>query len=368
MVINFIGLNNLPEFTPCHSTSLIDCIYANVLSMSSRNRSDYLEADTSDEEQSNHSVDDFEDSRTTNLVSRSSKRQKVDHSLDGDDGDVTHDEEADNIGSISAAERVDSRIIANDSPNIEKKSSSSANAQLKPLSASQLEASQRKIRKTGVIYISRVPPFMRPSTLKHLLMPYGTINRLFLTPEPAASYARRLKGGGNKKRSFTDGWVEFASKKQAKICAETLNGEIIGGKKGGWYHDDLWNIKYLRGFKWADLMEQVQGEERMREGRMRAELQKEMRERKLFLANAERSKIENGMEAKRRQKEVRSLGSGQEERAVIGVAQEPADEENGKRKRHERTFRQNEVMMKDIDIKSNLDQPEHVRRVLNKIF
>ena len=336
--------------------------------MSTRNRSDYLELDTSDEEQSNNSVDDIEDSRTTNLGSRSSKRQKVDHSVDEDEGDFTNDEEVDNTESTSVAEFVNSTIIANGTPNIEKKSSSSANARLKPLSTSQLEASQRKVRKTGVIYLSRVPPFMRPSTLKHLLSPYGTINRLFLTPEPAASYARRLKGGGNKKRSFTDGWVEFASKKHAKICAETLNGEIIGGKKGGWYHDDLWNIKYLKGFKWADLMEQVQGEERMREGRMRAELQKEMRERKIFLANVERSKRENGMETKRKKKEVRSMGSEEEGKVVTGVAHALADEKIEKRKKHERTFRQNEVMMKDTDTKNKVEQPEHVRRVLNKIF
>ena len=336
--------------------------------MSSRNRSDYLEIDTSDEEQFNDCVDDVEDSRTTNLVSRSSKQQKVDLSVDEDDVDFTNDEEVDNTESISTAGLVDSTIIASDTPYIEEKSSSSANAQLKPLSTSQLEAFQRKARKTGVIYLSRVPPFMRPSTLKHLLSPYGTINRLFLTPEPAASYARRLKGGGNKKRSFTDGWVEFASKKHAKICAETLNGEIIGGKKGGWYHDDLWNIKYLRGFKWSDLMEQVQGQERMREGRIRAELQKEMRERKIFLTNVERSKRENGMASKRKKKEVRSLGSKEEEKAVIEVARAPADERTGKRKKFERTFRQNEVMIKATDTKSNVEQHENVRRVLNKIF
>ena len=336
--------------------------------MSSRNHSDYLEVDTSDEEQFNNFVGDIEDSRTTNLVPRGSKRPKVDHSVDEDDGDVTNDEEVDNAESISAAGLRNSTIIVNDTPNIKKKSSSSANTQLKPLSTSQLEASQRKARKTGVIYLSRVPPFMRPSTLKHLLSPYGTINRLFLTPEPAASYARRLKGGGNKKRSFTDGWIEFASKKRAKICAETLNGEIIGGKKGGWYHDDLWNIKYLRGFKWADLMEQVQGEERMREGRMRAELQKEMRERKVFLADVERSKRENGMEAKRKKKEVRSLGSKEEEKAVTRVARPTADQKSGKRTKHELMFRQNEVVMKDVNTKSNVEQPEHVRRVLNKIF
>ncbi len=35
----------------------------------------------------------------------------------------------------------------------------------------------------GVIYISRIPPFMKPHKLKHLLSPYGSIGRLYLKPE-----------------------------------------------------------------------------------------------------------------------------------------------------------------------------------------
>ena len=31
-------------------------------------------------------------------------------------------------------------------------------------------------------------------------------------------------------------------------------GRSVGGKKGGWYRDDVWNAKYLKGFTWGDLM------------------------------------------------------------------------------------------------------------------
>ena len=31
-------------------------------------------------------------------------------------------------------------------------------------------------------------------------------------------------------------------------------------KKGGYYHDDLWNMKYLNGFKWSHLTEQIAAE------------------------------------------------------------------------------------------------------------
>ena len=179
-------------------------------------------------------------------------------------------------------------------------------AKVKPVTHAQLEESRRKAKKSGVIYISRVPPFMKPTTVRNLLSPYGTIGRIFLTPESAPSYIKRVKSGGNKKRSFLDGWVEFASKKDAKACVELLNGNIIGGKKGGFYHDDLWNIKYLTGFKWSDLMEQAQLEEKMQEGQMRAELLQDARERNAFLKNLERSKMEKTRTAKRQKNDSAS--------------------------------------------------------------
>ena len=68
---------------------------------------------------------------------------------------------------------------------------------------------------------------------------------------------------------FISGWVEFAEKKIAKNVrswrffrgnnnhfisfqvALALNNTLIGGKKRSFYHDDIWNIKYLKGFKYA---------------------------------------------------------------------------------------------------------------------
>jgi hypothetical protein len=36
-----------------------------------------------------------------------------------------------------------------------------------------------------------------------------------------------------------------------------LDHDFPGGKKSGFYHDDLWTIKYLKGFKWTHLTEQI---------------------------------------------------------------------------------------------------------------
>ena len=43
--------------------------------------------------------------------------------------------------------------------------------------------SSEKIQKTGVIYLSRIPPFMKPQKLKSLLSEYGEIGRVYLVPE-----------------------------------------------------------------------------------------------------------------------------------------------------------------------------------------
>jgi len=46
-------------------------------------------------------------------------------------------------------------------------------------------------------------------------------------------------------------------KSVAKTVATMLNAEVIGGKKGDRWRDDIWTMRYLSGFKWEMLGEQV---------------------------------------------------------------------------------------------------------------
>lgn len=220
--------------------------------------------------------------------------------------------------------------------------------------------------KSGIIYLSRIPPFMKPSTLRTLLSPLGPINRIFLTPESASTHSTRVRTGGNKKRSFTDGWVEFLHKSDAKLAAESLNAKPVGGKKGGWYRDDLWNLKYLKGFKWRHLTEQIANENAERQGRMRAELGRGRREREGFLRGVEMSKVGRGMERKRLAKAL----NGEEvvEKDEERVGDEGVDEgsvSKKKMKMPKQYFKQSAVKVKDNVVK---EQPEEVQRVLAKIF
>lgn len=55
----------------------------------------------------------------------------------------------------------------------------------------------------------------------------------------------KAKSKDNMARRFTEGWVEFASKRAAKEVATRLNNSAVGGKKRSKAHDVIWNIKYL---------------------------------------------------------------------------------------------------------------------------
>ncbi|KAF3918086.1 hypothetical protein ABW21_db0207133 [Orbilia brochopaga] len=170
----------------------------------------------------------------------------------------------------------------------------------------QALASRSLLKKTGVCYLSRIPPYMVPSQIRHLLTPFGTINRIFLSPELPSTYQKRIKSGGNKKRQFVEGWVEFERKKAAKWCAESLNAQQVGGRKGGWWYDDVWNILYLKNFKWSDLTQQIANENAARQSRVRAEVSQTTRENKNYIRDFERSKMIGNMQAAAKDKKLKS--------------------------------------------------------------
>ena len=78
---------------------------------------------------------------------------------------------------------------------------------------------------------------------------FDGVERIYLEAEKEHQRRNRTKSGGNKRQRYTEAWVEFASKKTAKMCALMLNCKQIGGKKRhNLMYDDMWNIKYLSKF------------------------------------------------------------------------------------------------------------------------
>ena len=326
--------------------------------MSIQKRNEFLDQDDSDDGVSDgYQSDDQEEGRGA-IGGRASKRRKVDSDDESEDGANARPEPTKDIR-FDKFDFDDEDEAVEYVPEVQQSDREDLEDEIKPITKrptpKSVAKAEKAARKSGVIYISRVPPFMKPHTLKHFLEPHAPkgLGRIFLTPEDHANYLQRKKNGGNKKKSFTDGWVEFTSKNDAKIAASVLNGNIIGGKKGGYYHDDLWNMKYLKGFKWSHLTEQIASENAERDARMREEIRRTKKENKAFLEDVERGKMLEGMAAKRKAK-------GQ----IAGDSVDSGGQV--KRKRPGLDFKQMKVQAKGARSKE-ADQPD-VKRTLSMIF
>jgi len=347
--------------------------------MATRKRNEWLEAEDSEEEL--HSESEAEESRGKALSNRSVKRRRIEHGRTNESAEDEEDSSEELNEENKGAQEIEEEDLAAEHKHTEEEEEeedwdgmvdaeepaahprpSTKGSSRNPLTAEQAKKAEAKAHKTGVVYISRIPPFMKPYTLRHLLQPFGEIGRIFLTPEDSISRQQRVRQGGNKKRTFTDGWVEFQSKRRAKAAAETLNTQIIGGKKGGYYHDDVWNIKYLKGFKWRHLTEQIANENAERAARMRAEISKTTRENKEFVQNVERAKMLDNMEAKWKKKEAG--GSALSNPSKLEKPGALVDATS----RRKLVFKQNEVKKKGSSADRAPKPPEEVQRVLSKIF
>ncbi|QDS67505.1 hypothetical protein FKW77_001516 [Venturia effusa] len=340
--------------------------------MTTRKRNEYIVADEIEDEDQGYDSELAEESKDRAFAGRSVKRRKVDDSSSEEDSDneVTtkplqtnkpKNPEQQPKASPASEKAVANRFklptsIHDDPPEPRKKSKL----------ARKLAKSMEKASKTGVVYVSRVPPFMKPHTLQNLLSPFAPsgLGRIFLTPEDPESHKSRVKSGGNKKRSFLDGWVEFLDKEEAEIAADTLNTRPIGGKKGGYYHDDVWCLKFLGDFKWRQLTEEIANQNAERAAKLRAQATVDRKETREFLANVEQAKKLDGMEKKKKGKHK------QDDEVVADIALPAAEKiAKSKQKKRQSSFKQTEVLHKSKGKAGDKsEQPAEVRSVLSKIF
>ncbi|KAJ3760733.1 hypothetical protein EV360DRAFT_93395 [Lentinula raphanica] len=162
---------------------------------------------------------------------------------------------------------------------------------VKPLTPEALAAYKAAQDRAGVIYISRIPPGMRPSKVRHLMSSHGEVGRVYLQQEDAKRAYLRRKYTATKKPHFTEGWVEFKDKRVARSVAEMLNAQPIGGKKGTRWRDDVWTMKYLPKFKWNMLTEQVAHEAAIHAAKLRVELSQSRSEQREYLRNVELARV-----------------------------------------------------------------------------
>lgn len=317
-----------------------------------RKLNEFLDLDDEDDQVDVGYDSDAQQESRGAAVGRSTKRRRLSNESDNDAPTDEGDAESGDDRFVTALDMQSDEEAGADPADSEttlKALASRPNKDLVPLTAKQFEASQKAVKKTGVIYLSRIPPFMKPQAVKHYFTAYGPTERVFLTPEDAPARTQRLRNGGNKKTFYVDGWVEFKNKKDAKMVADNLNGNIIGGKKGSYYHDDIWNIKYLKGFKWHHLTEQIANENAEHAARLRAELARTRKENRDFVRDVERGKMLQTKRAKKAKKE--------------GVTADEVDAGQPAMK-----FRQNLVKAGRDRDKIKVDQPESTARVLSKLF
>lgn len=301
--------------------------------------------------QDDSDLDDFEDDEEDNEDEKVFNILKKASHIDNFKNEESEDEE--DLNEEDDDLFMNSDII--DEETIES-SKQAKNINLKKLTPEQLAKEQKKIKKTGVCYLSKIPPYMKPAKLRSVLSRFGKIDRLFLKPEDNSTYAKRVKYGGNKKKNYTAGWVEFINKKDAKLCAGTLNGNKLGGKKTSYYYDDIINIKYLSAFKWFDLTQQIAKENEIRQAKLSMELSQQQKLNKSFINNVEKSKMINNMQNKRKARQVE-----------LGTDNSNKEESDIRRNLKQRKLASTRADAED-ELKHKSKPNEKLNDVLSKVF
>ncbi|XP_052849185.1 uncharacterized protein LOC128260323 [Drosophila gunungcola] len=169
-----------------------------------------------------------------------------------------------------------------------------------------------KKRKKGIIYISNIPKHMNVTRLREILGEYGTIGRVYLQPEKLSS--AKVKKNKRKRYNihFTEGWVEFESKRVAKQIVPLLNNKQISTRKKSQFYDSLWSMKYLPRFKWVHLTERMNYEQAVHKQRLHTEVSQARKETTFFQNNLDKSEFLK-KQAKKAKKAEKQAANGESE-------------------------------------------------------
>ncbi|KAH8409258.1 hypothetical protein KR009_011388 [Drosophila setifemur] len=148
-----------------------------------------------------------------------------------------------------------------------------------------------KKRKKGIIYISNIPKHMNVIRLREILGEFGKIGRVYLQPEKLSSEKAKKNKRKRYNIHFTEGWVEFESKRVAKQIVPMLNNKQISSRKKSQFYDSLWSMKYLPRFKWVHLTERMNYEQAVHKQRLHTEVSQARKETTFFQNNLDKSEL-----------------------------------------------------------------------------
>ncbi|XP_014485729.1 PREDICTED: activator of basal transcription 1-like [Dinoponera quadriceps] len=160
----------------------------------------------------------------------------------------------------------------------------------KDINTNKVVEPSKKVKKKGIIYLSTIPKFMNVTKIREIFSEYGKIDRVYLQLDENEIQLAKHKKQKKIIKNFTEGWVEFESKKVAKFVATTLNNTQISTRKKSKFYDIMWNIKYLHRFKWIHLSERLAYERAVHKQRLLTEIAQAKREVNFFSYNVDRSK------------------------------------------------------------------------------
>ncbi|KAH8387496.1 hypothetical protein KR093_007318 [Drosophila rubida] len=174
---------------------------------------------------------------------------------------------------------------------IEKESDDDDEMDLANFKASAKTATAPKKRKKGIIYISNIPKHMNVTRMREILSDFGKVGRIYLQPEKQPGGGDKAKKNKRKKYNihFTEGWVEFESKRIAKQIVPLLNNKQISTRKKSQFYDSLWSMKYLPRFKWTHLTERMNYEQAVHKQRLQTEVSQARKETTFFQNNLDKS-------------------------------------------------------------------------------
>lgn len=111
---------------------------------------------------------------------------------------------------------------------------------------------------------------------------------------------KTAKAGKHTSHRFVEGWLEFTDKAVARQTAEYLNAQPIGGKPSSAFYHDLWSIKYLPRFKWAQLSGSLSTAPEA--ALLRNEISQSKKDQAQYLRQVEKARVQGKIEEKRSKK------------------------------------------------------------------
>eukprot|EP01012_Entosiphon_sulcatum_P032786 TRINITY_DN41642_c0_g1_i1.p1 TRINITY_DN41642_c0_g1~~TRINITY_DN41642_c0_g1_i1.p1 ORF type:complete len:200 (+),score=49.11 TRINITY_DN41642_c0_g1_i1:23-601(+) len=175
--------------------------------------------------------------------------------------------------------------------------------------------------KRGVVYLSTIPEgFNRKADILRYFESFGDITNCYLVKHPhkqpiSKKLRRKQSMDGEKVRTiefYTEGWIEYRRKKDARRAAELLNGQPVDSLPRYQHRHILWNLKYLKGFRWVQLEDKITSKQQLRrlwrkeEEKSRREEIEDYRQRVMLHQEHEEKEMEEHRPAKRRRMQKQS--------------------------------------------------------------